>query len=103
MTDPTSADIERIRAEIEGLDGDIVALVAKRLHLCLELTPLKMAAGLEAHIPHRVPMVIERWANHAIGHGIDPEPIRSICAQIIAEGERLQSEAMAQARVVSQS
>ncbi|PCE42515.1 chorismate mutase [Rhizorhabdus dicambivorans] len=97
MTDQTLAELERIRKDIESLDHDIVALVARRLDLCRAVAPLKMSAGLEAHIPHRVQLVIDRWMSHAVERGINPELMRSICGQIIAEGETLQIEKMQQA------
>ena len=96
MTGDTSAELERIRIEIEGIDHNIVALVAKRLDLCRKVAPLKLAVGLEAHIPHRVKLVIDRWMSQAVDRKIDPELIRNVCEQIIAEGEKLQIEEMRQ-------
>lgn len=94
MTKDPSAELERIRAEIEAIDHDIVAMVAKRLQLCREVAPLKVSAGLEAHIPHRVKLVVDRWVRHASEHGIDQQLVRSICEQVIAEGEKLQVQEM---------
>lgn len=99
MTDEASAELGRIRTEIEGIDRDIVALVARRLDLCREVAPLKAAAGLEAHLPHRVQLVVDRWTSAAADRGISPKLMRSLCEQIIAEGERLQTEVMAASNV----
>ena len=92
MTSQALTKLESIRAEIESIDHDIVTLIAKRLHLCRDVGPLKVAAGLDAHIPHRVKLVIDRWVEHAVHHGIDPQLVRNICEQLIAEGEKLQVE-----------
>lgn len=48
MTDEASAELERIRTHIEGIDRQIIALVADRLDLCRKVAPLKVVAGLEA-------------------------------------------------------
>lgn len=94
MADDASAELERIRTEIEGIDHDIVALVARRLDLCRKVAPLKVVAGLEAHIPHRVQLVVDRWTVAATKRNVNPKLMRNLCEQIVAEGERLQREEM---------
>ncbi|AMK24159.1 chorismate mutase [Sphingobium sp. TKS] len=86
--------IEEIRLEIEAIDRELVPLIAKRIKLNGTLAPLKMAAGLEPHIPHRVKLVVERWMNLAVDQGINPELVRTLCEQIVAEGEKSQAEEM---------
>lgn len=93
MDDPNTK-IGEIRAEIEAIDRKVVPLIARRIHLNGALGPLKMAAGLENHIPHRVALVVERWMDLAVDQGINPDLVGSLCKQIIAEGEKLQAEKM---------
>ena len=92
--DDVNSKIEEIREEIEAIDRQVVPLIARRIHLNGTLAPLKMAAGLEPHIPHRVALVVERWMNLAVDQGINPELVGSLCEQIIAEGEKLQADKM---------
>jgi chorismate mutase len=101
MIGQVPSEIERMRSDIETIDLEIVTLMAKRINLCRALTPFKMTAGLEAHIPHRVKLVVDRWMAHAVHQGIDPQLVRSVCEQVIAEGERLQIEEMNLANIAS--
>jgi len=89
-----NSKIEEIRSEIEAIDRELVPLIARRIKLNGSLAPLKQAAGLEPHIPHRVKLVVERWMNMAVAQDINPELVGSLCEQIIAEGEKVQAEEM---------
>ena len=89
-----NSKIEEIRSEIESIDREIVPLIARRIKLNGSLAPLKMAAGLEPNIPHRVKLVVERWMNLAVAQDINPELVRGLCEQIVAEGEKVQAEEM---------
>jgi chorismate mutase len=94
MVEDVKSKIEEIRMEIEAIDRQLVPLIAKRIKFNVALAPLKLSAGLESHIPHRVKLVVERWMKLAVDQGINPELGRSLCEQIVAEGEKLQVEEM---------
>ncbi|MCP3732814.1 chorismate mutase [Sphingomonas sp. MG17] len=89
--------LDQIRNDIERIDQQIVALIARRLTLCREVGPLKARAGLAAHLPDRVRLVMARWMEDATSHGIDPELMRHVSALVIAAGEKLQVEAIVDA------
>ena len=73
-TDPaTCRTMEDLRAVIDGIDDDLVALLAARQACIDRAVAIKSAEGLPAHIPERVREVLDRVRARADAAGLDPE------------------------------
>lgn len=82
--------LETVRAEITGVDNEIVRLIAKRQNLALEIAKIKSRQGIPVHDAKRAAAVIESAADLATGYNIDPESIRKIFGILIAMSEERQ-------------
>jgi chorismate mutase len=86
------AELARCRAEIERIDNDIVALLAKRLSLGKRTGELKRLAGLPILDPTREAAVIRRVTGVAREAGLPSEPIREMFWQIVGMSRRAQDD-----------
>ncbi len=73
---------EDIRAEIDRLDGELVALLASRFAYVRRMAELK-ANPDEALVPARVDEVLGRVASRAEAAGLDPDLARSLWSMLI--------------------
>jgi chorismate mutase len=97
MTDPAAntdalAELALCRGEIERLDNEIVALLAKRLSLGKRTGELKRLAGLPILDPTREAAVIRRVTGVARDAGLPAEPVREVFWQIVGMSRRAQDE-----------
>ena len=92
MTDHSAAleELSRCREEIERIDRDIIALLARRLALGKRTGDLKRDAGLPILDPTREAAVIRRVTEEAREAGLPPEPIREVFWQIVGMSRRAQ-------------
>ena len=67
-----------LRGEIDMLDGQIVALLARRAGLIDRAVELKPAEGLPARIDARVDAVLQNVRAHADAAGLDPALVEMI-------------------------
>lgn len=92
MSDNSTAleELSRCREEIERIDRDIIALLARRLTLGKRTGDLKRDAGLPILDPTREAAVIRRVTEEAREAGLPPEPIREVFWQIVGMSRRAQ-------------
>ena len=81
MGDPT--DLAGVRAAIDRLDGDVVALLARREELVRAAGRLK-ADGAAVRAPGRVEQVVARVRALAGEHGASPEVVERVYRAMIA-------------------
>ena len=86
------AELSRCRAEIEGIDDQIIALLARRLALGRQTAELKRAAGMPILDPTREAAVIRRITEVARDAGLAPEPIREVFWQIVGMSRHAQED-----------
>jgi len=84
------SELAGCRAEIERIDNDIIALLAKRLTLGKRTGELKRIAGLPILDPTREAAVIRRVTAAARDAHLPPEPIREVFWQIVGMSRREQ-------------
>lgn len=82
------------RAEIDAIDREMVALLARRLDVVEQVIAVKKAEGLAAFLPERVEDVIDKVSGHAETRGVPPELVEKLWRQLIDwviayENERL--------------
>jgi len=70
-TSPFTYGLSRIRHQIDQVDSEMVALIAKRATLTKRALALKAEHGMCLHCPQREQEIIDRVKTLAAGHGID--------------------------------
>jgi chorismate mutase len=88
--DDPMAELSRCREEIERIDRDIIALLARRLALGKRTGELKRVAGLPILDPTREAAVIRRVTAEARTAGLPSEPVREVFWQIVGMSRRVQ-------------
>ena len=69
----TCETMTQLRAVIDQIDDDLIALLAARQACIDRAVAIKSAEGLPAHIPERVREVLDRVRARAGAAGLDPE------------------------------
>lgn len=77
-------DMTALRAEIDALDAELVALLARRAGYIDRAVTLKQAAGLPANIPARVEEVVAKVRARAGAEGLDPDLVEALWRPLIA-------------------
>jgi isochorismate pyruvate lyase len=95
--DPTAcASLDELRIEIDHIDRELVALLARRARCIDRAVTLKRAAGLPARIDSRIAQVLANARSSAMGSGLDPDLVTAIWRQVIewsvAREERVLAE-----------
>jgi isochorismate pyruvate lyase len=72
-----------IRAEIDRLDAELVALFAQRTAYIDRAAAIKEQVGLPARIEDRVEQVVENVRRHAVAHGLPPDKLEKLWRKLI--------------------
>jgi isochorismate pyruvate lyase len=72
-----------LREQIDLLDAELVALMAKRAALIDRAAEIKLAEGLPARIETRVAEVIANVRAHAARDGLDPDLAEKVWRMLI--------------------
>ena len=84
--------IEKVRAEISGVDREIIRLIAKRQQLAEKIVAIKIQKGLPVHDEKRTTKVLEMVFDQAAECKIDPVAVQDIFRKLIAMSEDRQRE-----------
>lgn len=84
MTPPISS----IRARIDTLDDQLLAVLSERMQAAMQLKPLKNGKVEDLE---RERQVRERWVNRATALGLSPEFAVALLAIILTESKRVQA------------
>jgi isochorismate pyruvate lyase len=76
----TMADI---RAQIDRVDGELVALFAERVSYIDRAAEVKTGAGIPARIQDRVEDVVTKVRGHAVAHGLPPDKLEKLWRKLI--------------------
>ena len=72
-----------IRAEIDRLDAELVALFAERTGYIDRASQIKAGVGLPARIDARVEEVVANVRRHAVAQGLPPDQIEKLWRRLI--------------------
>ena len=72
-----------LRAEIDRLDAELVALFAHRTGYIDRAAEIKSDAGLPARIDARVEEVVSNVRRHAEAHGLPPDKLEKLWRKLI--------------------
>ena len=87
-------ELEKFRNRIDGLDAQIVALLAERLDVCAEVGVYKRRQELAVMRPDRVEAVKSRCAEMAASRGLRPAFARALYGKIIEDACDLEARIM---------
>lgn len=87
-----SAELLRIREEIEQIDRSLIDLIAQRVTLARRVGAVKRAAGLPTLDPPREAAVVRRAGALAREAGLADEDVRYIFWHLIGLSRRMQME-----------
>ncbi len=84
MTAPEAcSSMRELRKEIDAIDAELVALLAKRARYIDRATELKPAEGVPARIPARVDEVLANVEQLSVQAGLDPQLAVPLWTRII--------------------
>lgn len=75
--------MQDLRAEIDALDAEIVARLARRAAYIDRAIELKPGEGLPARIEDRVEAVVAKVRGCALAEGLDPDLVESLWRRLI--------------------
>ncbi|MBI1320974.1 MAG: chorismate mutase [Candidatus Hydrogenedens sp.] len=78
-------DLARFRLEIDGIDDQIVDLLARRFAICRKVAVFKLAHHIPVRLPERIDQVKTRCADRAVASGVDRDFAVALYHQIIEE------------------
>ncbi|MEX2571850.1 MAG: chorismate mutase [Gemmatimonadota bacterium] len=90
--DEATAELARIRSEIEKIDRSLIELIAERVRLARRVGVVKRSAGLPTLDPPREAAVVRRAGVLAREVGLDDEDVRYIFWHLIGLSRRIQME-----------
>lgn len=76
-------DMPALRAEIDALDAQLIALFGRRSRLIDRAARIKAGSGLPARIDWRVEEVVANARRHAADAGLDPQLFENIWRQLV--------------------
>ena len=85
-------DLERIRAEVERVDRELIRLIGERVRLAREVGAAKRRAGVPTLDPAREAAVIRRAGSLAREAGLAEDDVRDIFWHVIGLSRRAQLE-----------
>lgn len=77
------SDMAELRAEIDRLDAELVALFAQRTGFIDRAAEIKAPLGLPARIDGRVEEVVANVRRHAVSHRLPPDKIEKLWRKLI--------------------
>ncbi len=78
-------DLATLRAEIDAIDAELVAVLARRFQVVDKVIVIKRATGLPATIPDRIKEVVANISQRAIAVGIPEAAAKRLWCVLIAE------------------
>jgi chorismate mutase len=79
------SDLTQFRADIDGIDDQIVDLLARRFAICREVAAYKLRHAIPVVLPERIEQVKRRCADRAEGQGVDRAFALALYALIIEQ------------------
>lgn len=96
--DARTAELERLRAEIDAVDASLVDAFARRVAIARRIGDLKEEAGQPVLDPSREAAVVRRAAERAREAGLDEEAVREVFWRLVGLSRRTQREERGGAR-----
>ena len=85
MTNKTDPRLAELRGNIDALDGELIALLARRLDLVAAVAERKIDLGLPVYVPEREDAMFRSRRAEAEGRGVAPDLIEDLLRRIMRE------------------
>ncbi|QSX42541.1 bifunctional chorismate mutase/prephenate dehydrogenase [Shewanella cyperi] len=85
MTEKTTAELEKLRGLIDGVDNQLLHLLRKRLDLVAQVGAVKHAAGLPIYAPAREAAMLGKRREEAQAMGVNPQLIEDVLRRLMRE------------------
>jgi len=85
MTEKTTAELEKLRGLIDGVDSQLLHLLRKRLDLVAQVGTVKHAAGLPIYAPAREAAMLGKRREEAQAIGVNPQLIEDVLRRLMRE------------------
>jgi chorismate mutase-like protein len=82
--------ITSLRSEIDAINTELLALVARRLDVSVEIGALKQAAGLPLYSEDRERDLLDRFRNAAAELDIDPDYVEELMSVVLVHSRAAQ-------------
>jgi chorismate mutase len=79
----SKTSITDLRSQIDGVDQQIIALLAQRQRLVEQVLQVKKRDGIAARVPARVDYVINRARQLALTHDLDPALAETLWTEMV--------------------
>ena len=76
-------DMAELRAQIDRIDAELVALFAERVSYIDRAGQIKTGNGMPARIESRVEDVVSKVRGHAAAHGLPPDKLEKLWRKLI--------------------
>ena len=83
-------ELERLRAQLDALDQDLLDIVRDRIRCCVRIAEVKRRHGVAMMQPQRIAVVHDRAAAYAAEHGLDAKFLDRLYDLIIDETCRVE-------------
>ncbi|NJD18998.1 MAG: chorismate mutase [Gemmatimonadetes bacterium] len=90
--DERTAELERLRREIDAVDRSIVASFTRRVAIARRIGELKEEVGQPVLDPSREAAVVRRAAERAREAGLDEEAVREVFWRLVGLARRTQRD-----------
>jgi isochorismate pyruvate lyase len=80
-----ASSLADLRRQIDGLDAELISLLAKRQRCVEHVIEIKRARKLPARIPDRIDEVLERVRKLALAEKLEPDLATSVWREMIEQ------------------
>lgn len=87
------SELETLRGQVDGIDSEIIELLAKRFEVTAQIGKLKARESLNAVDPDRETNQTKRYQRLAAEKGLNPEVLVNVFRVVIEEVVRKHREA----------
>lgn len=85
-------DLAELRKNIDILDAELLAALAKRMQLIPQVAAYKKANNVQRYQPEREKEVFQKWRTLAEQQGVNPDLAEKIIRTIIEDAHRIEEE-----------
>jgi chorismate mutase/prephenate dehydrogenase len=89
--------IERLRADIDAVNAELLDLLERRLDLSVQVGEIKQRAGLPLYSEERERDLLDRFRTEAIDRGIDPDYVEELMAVVLVHSRAAQRKTVRRA------
>ncbi len=82
--------LQKLREQLEGVDQEVIALLAKRMQLVEEIGQYKVEQKLDIVDPLREKEIQALWLRTAKQHGLKQEPIQRVFHEVLLYSREIQ-------------